>query len=89
MPPGLGRAGALHLDLQNTKEARGQGVGGIAPPPLGQPAAQGDDAPGSTSRHSQAMPDAWRGRVSAAELTALRRGFAAASLPWYNHDDDW
>ncbi|MBK9093899.1 MAG: sulfotransferase [Anaerolineae bacterium] len=50
---------------------------------------QGDDAPGSTSRHSQAMPDAWRGRVSAEELAALRRGFAAASLPWYNHDDDW
>ncbi len=50
---------------------------------------QGDGAPGGTSRHSQAMPDAWRGRVSAEELAALRRGFAAAALPWYNHDDDW
>lgn len=50
---------------------------------------QGDAAPGSTSRRSQAMPDAWRGRVSAQELAALRRGFAAAALPWYSRDDDW
>ena len=45
--------------------------------------------PYGTARNSWEMADAWRAEVPAEALRALRAGFAAYALPWYQDDEDW
>ncbi len=43
----------------------------------------------STARHSQRMAYAWKAKMSAGALAALREGFGVCDLPWYRSDADW
>jgi hypothetical protein len=45
--------------------------------------------PGSTTRDSKKVIDAWKERITAHELTQLRAGYQIYDLPWYTSSDDW
>jgi hypothetical protein len=45
--------------------------------------------PYSTMRNSKTMPDAWKGKIAAADLDSLRKHFCDFELPLYNTPGDW
>jgi len=42
-----------------------------------------------TSRDSSKMIDAWRGKVSAEAVEAMREAYRQFDLPWYQKDEEW
>lgn len=53
------------------------------------PDSSDDLDPYSTTRNSLAMIDAWRTKMTGADLDELQKGYETFNLPWYRSEKDW